>query len=171
MRRSVVLGLLVCLALLVVGGVSFAALKGDKDGIVKKQVLSFVDVTAEEAFFDAEPASTGEDDVSPGDTFFFHDELWNLARTKQRGTLDGSCKFLIGFIVHCEATVFLPKGTIELAGGLDFGEEEGPSTQFIAVVGGTRRYENVVGQAKLIEEEGSEDSRLVLELIPSFKRP
>ena len=130
MRRSVVLGLLACLALLVVGGVSFAALKGDGDGIVKKQKLSFVDVTAEEAFFDAEPVSTGEDDVSPGDTFFFHDELWNHARTKQLGTLDGKCTFLVGFNAHCVATVFLRKGTVELAGGLDFGEEEAIRRRF-----------------------------------------
>lgn len=171
MRRSVVVGLLVCLALSVIGGVSFAALKGDKDGIVKKQKLSFVEVTAGEAFFDAEPASTDEDDVSPGDTFFFHNELWNEARTKQKGALHGSCTFLVGFNVHCDATAFLRKGTIELSGGLDFGDEEGPGVDYVAVVGGTRRYENVVGQAKLIDDGVSEDTRLVIELTPSFKRP
>jgi hypothetical protein len=161
------------LALLVVGGGAFAALRGDDHGITKKHYLTFVDVTVGEDFLDVGEQAEGEFDVSPGDSFFFHDELWNRAETKKRGTLDGHCTFLIEFNAHCLATVKLPGGTIELAGGLDFSGEEGPGSFYIAITGGTERYENVVGEARLTEEYGGDPmkSLLRLELIPSFSRP
>ena len=171
-KRHLLAAAVALIALLVAGGISFAALRDGGHGINKKVFLSFVDVTVEEAFVDAPPAATGEEDISPGDAFFFRDELWNRTRTKQQGTLQGKCTFLFEFTAHCEATVFLAKGTIELEGGIQF-TEEGPGRFFVAVTGGTQRYENVVGEARVIEEVNGEEGvgRLVLELIPSFKAP
>ena len=172
-RRSIWIATAATLALLLAGGGAFAAVWVKRDGITKKQVLTFVDVTVAEDFIDVGKPAEGEFDVSPGDTFFFHDELWNRAETKKRGTLDGKCTFLVELNAHCVATVKLARGTIELAAGLNFGEEEGPGHFFVAVTGGTEGYKNVVGHAKITENfEGEENKSLLrLELIPSFARP
>lgn len=171
MKRWLVAALAAAVVASVIGGLAFAASRDGDHGIQKKEFLSFIDVTVDEAFVDVAPEATGEEDISPGDSFFFRDELWNRARTKQKGTLQGACTFLFEFTAHCEATVFLSKGTIELEGGVQFTEE--PSTFFVAITGGTERYENVVGEARVIEEVNGEEGvgRLVLELIPSFRRP
>jgi hypothetical protein len=182
-RRRWLVGVAVLVGGLLVGGVAVAALRGDGHGIKRQQNFSFVDVTVNEDFLDVgPPAGDGDQNFapSPGDTFFFHDELWNRAETKKRGTLDGKCTFLVnqvdpatGFFgtAHCTATIFLGAGTIELAGGINFSNEGEPF--FVAVVGGTERYENIVGEAKLTEQfEGQENKSLLeLELVPSFKPP
>ena len=169
-RRRFVAAMLALAVALVAGGVAIAAGRDDGHGIHKKMFLTFIDVTVEEAFVDAEPKAEGEDDISPGDAFFFRDELWNRAETKKVGEIQGMCTFLFHFTAHCEATAFLRRGTIELEGGIRF-EEEGPGVFFVAVTGGTQEYENVVGEAKLTEIEGTNKSRIRFELIPSFKRP
>ncbi len=175
-RRLVLLGALAIVAGLAVAGIAYAT-GGDDHGIEKKKVLTFVDVTVAEDFLDVGEPAQGEFDVSPGDAFFFHDELWNRAETKKKGTLDGKCEFLVSTApgaqnARCVATVKLRDGTIELAQGLTF-EEEGPGVFFVAIIGGTKRYENVVGQGKITEGfEGQENKSLLrLELIPSFRRP
>lgn len=173
-RRSILVGTAAAVALFVAGGAAFAGLRDHRDGITKKEVLTFVDVTVSEDFLDVGRPAEGEFDVSPGDAFFFHDELWNRAETKKRGTLDGQCTFLLEGNLHCVATVKLRDGTIELAVGLSFAEEEeGPGHFFVAVTGGTERYKNVVGQGKITENYGGEESKslLRLELIPSFRHP
>jgi hypothetical protein len=174
-RRRWLIGVAVLVGGLLAGGVAMAALRGDGHGIKRQQNFTFVDVTVNEDFLDVPPTGneTEQDfNPSPGDTFFFHDELWNRAETERRGTLDGKCTFLVNTAVaHCTATIFRPRGTIELVGGINFSNEGQPF--FVAVVGGTERYENVVGEAKLTEQfEGQENKALLeLELVPSFKAP
>lgn len=173
-RKRLTLALIAgALAVMVAGGGAYAALRADDHGITKQHFLTFVDVTVAEDFLDVGEKAQSEFDASPGDTFFFHDELWNRAETKKRGTLDGKCTFLIEFNVHCVATVKLRDGTIELAQGLNFGEEEGPGHFFVAITGGTERYENVVGEGKITENYQGEEGKslLRLELIPSFRHP
>jgi len=176
-RRLAFLVTLALVGVLAIGGIAYATERGDDDGLEKKKVLTFVDVTVAEDFLDVGRQAQGEFDVSPGDAFFFHDELWNRSETKKKGTLDGKCEFFVSTTpealnAHCVATVKLREGTIELAQGLTF-EEEGPGSFFVAVVGGTKRYKNVVGQAKITEqfEDQENKSLLRLELIPSFRRP
>jgi hypothetical protein len=176
-KRLVLVAALALVAVLAIAGIAYATRRDDNHGIHKKRVLTFVDVTIAEDSLDVGKQAQGEFDVSPGDAFFFHDELWNRAETKKKGTLDGKCEFFVSTApeaqnAHCVATVKLREGTIELAQGLTF-EEEGPGTFFVAIVGGTKRYENVVGEAKITEEfEGQENKSLLrLELIPSFRRP
>jgi hypothetical protein len=176
-KRLVLAAALALVAVLAIGGIGYAAARGNDHGIETKKIVTFVDVTVAEDFLDVGEPAQGEFDVSPGDAFFFHDELWNRAETKKKGTLDGKCEFFVSPTpgaqnAHCVATVKLPEGTIELTGGLTF-EEEGPGSFFVAITGGTERYENVVGEAKITEQfEGQENKSLLrLELIPSFRRP
>ena len=173
-RRSIWIATAATLALLLAGGGAFAAVWAKRDGITKKQVLTFVDVTVAEDFIDVGKPAEGEFDVSPGDTFFFHDELWNRRETTQVGRVDWKSTFLIGTNAHCVATGTSAAGTIQLAQGISFPEEEeeAPGTFVIAITGGTEHYKNVVGQAELTELEGEENKSLLrLELIPSFRRP
>ena len=174
LRKRWLVGVAVLVGGLLAGGVAVAALRGDGHGIKRQQNFAFVDVTADEDFLDVGPPAGNDQNFTPssGDTFFFHDELWNRAETVKRGTLDGKCTFLVNTAVaHCTATIFRPRGTIELVGGINFSNEGEPF--FVAVVGGTERYENVVGEAKLTEQlEGQENKALLeLELVPSFKAP
>ena len=176
-RRLVLLAALALVTGLALAGIAYATGRGDDDGIEKKKVLTFVDVTVAEDFLDVGRQAQGEFDVSPGDAFFFHDELWNRGETEKKGTLDGKCEFLVSPTpeaqnARCVATVKLREGTIELVQGLTF-EEEGPGVFSVAIVGGTERYKNVVGEGTITEEfEDQENKSLLrLELIPSFRRP
>lgn len=178
MRKRVLIGAAVLVAMLVAGGVSFATLREADHGLFQKKVFTAVDITVNEDFVDVAPAATGEFDVSTGDTFFFHDELWNRARTTKLGTIDGNCEFQIivpateaAPAAHCVATAFLRGGTVELAGGVIFTEEDRPF--FVAVTGGTERYENVVGEVKItsVPNAGEQEVSLArFELVPSFSR-
>jgi hypothetical protein len=164
MMRWLLLGSL-ALAGLLAGGVALAH-DGGRDGLTKPMVLRFLDVSVNEEFLDVEPKGT--EVPSPGDTAFFDNVLRNLADTETKGTFDGKCTFLIGGMADCRGHVVLPGGKIELGGGIDF--STGPTSFEAAVLGGTGRYDNVVGEATITQiAEGR--SRLVLELIPSFRRP
>jgi hypothetical protein len=181
MRKRLLIGGIVLIAMLVAGGVAFATLRDDGHGIHQKIVFTAVDKTVGEDFLDVAPKATSEGDLSRGDKFYFHDELWNRAQTRQLGTLDGSCEFLVdqdegeGFfgMGHCDATAFLKGGTVELSGGVDLSAEDAPF--FVAVTGGTERYENVVGEVRISPLQvapGEPDASLArFELIPSFGQP
>jgi hypothetical protein len=166
MKRWLLLGVLGLAVVLAVGGASLAAGGGSKHGITQQVKLRLLEVTLDEAFVDVAPKGT--ELPSPGDTFFFHNELRNAAGTKKKGTFDGRCIFLIGGMAECRGHVALADGTIELGAGIDF--SAGPTRFEAAVLGGTRRYENVVGEAK-ITQVGEGRSQFVIELIPSFRRP
>jgi hypothetical protein len=68
---------------------------------------------------------------------------------------------------RCTATLILRGGTIELAGRV-WMKETLPGFR-LSVIGGTRTYENVVGEARVAF--GEEDESLYVELIPSFRHP
>jgi hypothetical protein len=165
-RKRWLAGLTLALAIgLIAGGVSIAGGPKDEDGIDEKKVLTFVDITVDEAFVDEEPKAAGEENISPGDAFFFRDELWNRSETKKKGELQGMCAFLFNDKGHCEATVYLRGGTVQLEGGVSFSEDS-PGSFFVAVTGGTEKYKNVVGQATIIEGDGPK-GKLKLELLPA----
>jgi hypothetical protein len=171
MKKRWILAAAVIAVALVGTGVSVAALQGEDHGIHKKKFLNFiaVDVPADEAFIDVEPKATGEGDVSAGDTIFFHQVLWNTARTEQRGDGYVACTAHTAAVFHCRGTAFVRGGTIEFAGAIDFARTPEGESFFLAVTGGTERYENVVGEAKVTEQ--GESDRVRIELIPSYRRP
>jgi hypothetical protein len=171
MKRRWIFAAAIVAAALVGGGVGFAATQGGDHGIHQKRILNFiaVDVPADEAFIDVEPKATGPDDVSAGDTIFFHQALWNTARTERRGDGYVACTAHTAAVFHCRGTAFVQGGTLEFAGAVNFAETPEGTPFFVAVTGGTERYENVVGEAKVTE--GEESDRLRIELIPSYKRP
>ena len=148
------------------GGLAIAG--SGSHGIHKKIVKTYADVTVKEDFLDAPPKGQSPGDVSAGDSFFFKDVLWNRAQTVRLGKLTGGCTFMVGLTAHCLATATFPDGSVELAGAISLAGEEGPGTFYIAVTGGTERYENVVGEAKIVETSQENLSYLTLELIPSF---
>ena len=162
MRRWVAVVALLIAVGLVAGVAAIAAGGRESTRIPRETVLTFLDITVDEHFLDVRPRAT-----SPGDTFFFRDQLWNLTRTQKRGTLDGACTVLIGARAnsraHCRATVFLAGGTVELA---QTSRADQGNRFFAAVVGGTKRYKNVTGEARFTPLRGNR-SRLVLELIPA----
>ncbi len=156
----------VVLAIALVLSVAAIARSGDGETttIPRRTVLTFLDITVREDFLDVEPKAQTEEDVGRGDSFYFQDRLWNLARTERRGTLDGRCEILIGPAAHCDATMVLRGGTVELSQTIRF--VQGGRSFRVAVVGGTGRYRNVTGQATITEQRGNR-SRLTLELIPA----
>jgi hypothetical protein len=155
---------------LIGGGVALATMNG---GIVTKQFLRFRILG-----YDSYDLDVGETGRSPGDTFFVKHDLWNYNRTAKVGEYDTACVIekdvnVVGEVTsgkslnRCTATVFLRGGTIELAGRIWF-KETLPSFR-LSVIGGTRTYENVVGEARIVF--GDEDETLYVELIPSFTHP
>jgi hypothetical protein len=153
------------LAVMVAGaGASFAALRGaDDDGILQPKALTFAVQNAEFADVDAPPRGR-----SAGDTFFADSELWNVAQTKQRGTFHTVCVLAQPrtSLNHCSGTAFLHDGKVVVEGA-NFFTETAENLSF-AVVGGTGRFANVVGQARL---RFGEPDVLTVRLAPSFRRP
>jgi hypothetical protein len=147
------------------------AVASSSDGIVEHQVRSFALVRFQEHDLDVRP--TGD---SPGDTFFFQNQLRNLDLTKQLGRFNSSCVLenVDTRMNRCTGTVFLEDGTVELATRVKFTDTL--KSVRIAVIGGTRAYDNVVGQALLTFgcdacPAGAEADTLKLDLIPSFQQP
>lgn len=166
MRRWVLVGALVLAVGLAVGGVALAT--DDGDGITEKITLRFLEVEDTFEFIDVGEPNTGEE-FGPGDYFVAEDILRNRADTRTLGSVGAKCTNLVTpGLLHCEATAVLRRGTIEFAGLLDFTQQ---GRSFVAVTGGTGRFENVVGQAELGEEVRPGAFLLTVELIPSFRRP
>ncbi len=165
MRRWAVATALVLAIALVLSVAAIARSGGEETTTIpRRTVLTFLDIQVREDFLDVEPKARNEEDAGRGDSFYFHDQLWNLARTQRRGTVDGRCEIVTGPAAHCDATAFLAGGTVELSQTIRF-VEQGRSFR-VAVVGGTGRYRNVTGQATFTEL-GRDRSRMTLELIPA----
>ena len=153
--------LIVVAALAVIGGVVGGIAIAHREGNTLQQEITLLVTgkTIQDRFVDVVPKGDGP---SLGDSFHFRDALWNRALTERRGTIIGSCYVELGAF-DCKATMFFPEGKIMLAGAFRF-QEEGLFR--VAVVGGTRSYKNVVGDARVQE---TEDAALyTVHLIPSF---
>ena len=136
------------------------------------QVIRLLDVTGTEA---TDPPNLFSRNAPPavGGRLFFTDTLYAWAGTKRGdrvGRLEGLCTFtgIAGNAVtaSCTATAFLSAGQILIAGSPLF--VNGPSNFVVAVVGGTGRYSNARGWAR-VRDIGSEDSgnsSLVFHLVP-----
>jgi hypothetical protein len=158
MKKRVLIVVVVLLAAgAIAGGIAIAQREGNT--LQQETRLLVTGKTIQDRFLDVAPKG---EEPSLGDSFHFRDGLWNRALTERRGTIIGACYFELGSI-ECNATMYLPAGKIMLAGGFRF-QEEGNFR--VAVVGGTRLYKNVVGNAHIVE---TEDSALyTVHLIPSF---
>lgn len=67
---------------------------------------------------DAPPAATSEEDLSPGDTVVFTENL--SSHGDKVGSDHGLCTFVAGSVAHCQATLQLSDGKIVAAGAFDF---------------------------------------------------
>jgi hypothetical protein len=130
------------LAVLVIGSVSGAS--GWHGGAHPRDFIS-IDTTVKETDIDVDNSNS----FTIGDQFIEHDVLKNEAQTKTIGALDAICTFTDvsedAPVVHCTATVTLRGGTLEIAGLLDFADEQG----HVAITGGTGTYDEADGQLTL----------------------
>jgi allene oxide cyclase-like protein len=141
LRNSLAIAAAATLAALIVGGVSAAS------GSHRSPNRDFtaLDTTVKETDIDVDNSNS----VTIGDQFIEHDVLKNRAGTKTIGSLDAICTFTDvseeNTTVHCVATVKLRRGTLELAGLINFTEE----TAHVPITGGTGRYDEAHGQVSL----------------------
>jgi hypothetical protein len=135
---------------------------GSRDGITRDKVLRFLDVRGSVEYLDLGEPAQGDFDPTPGDTFFFNNTLRNAADTEDVGRFVSKCVALFGSDFKCSGTLLLQQGTIELAATPDFAAAPPIKS---AVIGGTRRFRNVAGQATITPTEIEGTSRLVVELI------
>lgn len=167
MRRAALVAGVLAMGLIGAG----IAVASRSDGIVEHQVRSFALVGINEDDLDVRPSGR-----SPGDTSFFQNELRKFDLTKKLGRFDSACVLENAdtSLSRCTGTAFLGGGTVELTARVKFTDAL-ESIRF-AVVGGTRSYDNVVGQATLTFgceacPAGTEADTLKLDLIPSFQHP
>ena len=140
MTRATLVAVVLVLGLIGAG----IAVASSTDGIAEEEVLSFALVGFREDTLDLPPHG----DTS-GDTFFFQQQVRTLDLAERRGAFYASCVLENAdtTLNRCTGTVFLGEGKVELAGRFKFTETL-DAIQY-AVIGGTGRYNNVVGQATL----------------------
>jgi hypothetical protein len=93
---------------------------------------------------DAPPAATSEEDLSPGDTVVFTDDL--RSHGHKVGTDTGVCTLVAGSVAQCHATLLLPDGHIVVGGSFDFAEAK-PNK--LAITGGTRAFREAGGTLRI----------------------
>ena len=122
--------------LVVVSGWSLSSSAGTGPGTVRitNREISRVRVDA------------GRPGRGPGDTQIIRYNLFNK-RIKSRpiGHADLVCTFVTPGTRHCTATFFLPKGRLVAGGSIRF-----PKLYELAVLGGTRLYDNARGTLTVI---------------------
>ncbi len=124
----------------------------DDNGGRSGKTLQFFEVTGKTHVVDNTPTGSGT-----GDVFLFDNSLLASKGGSQTGRMVGQCRQL--FVeARCEATMLLPRGTIEIAGGVDLTQ---PSIT-AAVLGGTGHYHEVTGQATFVL--GSDGNQLTVRL-------
>jgi dirigent-like protein len=155
-RRLLPLGAASILAVLVIGCVSAAS---GTDGGAQPHEFIAIDTTVKETDIDVDHSKSS----SIGDQFIEHDVLKNETQTKTIGALDAICTFTDvsedASVVHCVATVTLHGGTLEVAGLLNFADEQG----HVAITGGTGSYDEARGQLTL-QAINNTDVRITLEV-------
>jgi hypothetical protein len=166
-RRAPVVGVLAIALVVTAASVALADLRGSgHEGIVTKQTLKMP--VKNEVFSES---NVGPSALSVGDTFFVQADLYNSAGTRKVGRWASVCVLadVATALNHCEATAFLRGGKVEVSGSVFF--TEAAQALSYAVVGGTGKYDNVVGQATLRFRPEAIGDLLTLQLIPSFRRP
>ena len=101
-----------------------------------------------------------------GDVVLTGSELYSWAGSKRGahvGSLRVICTSQTTAAAHCQATLMLPAGTLQLAGYLDFAKS-GPQT--IAVVGGTGTYAGARGTLSAMGIGRSSKSSDTIVLLP-----
>jgi hypothetical protein len=165
--RAPVVGVLAIALVVIAASVAFAGLRGSgQEGIVTEQTLK---MPVKNAVFSE--SNVGPSGVSVGDTFFAQADLYNSAGTRKVGRWDTVCVLadVATALNHCEGTAFLRGGKVEISGSVFF--TDAAKALSFAVVGGTGRYDNIVGQATLRFRPEAIGDLLTLQLIPSFRRP
>jgi len=141
-RRFFSVGAASLLAVLVIGSVSGAS---GMDGGAQPREFIAIDTTVKETDIDVDNSKS----FTIGDQFIEHDVLKNKAQTRTIGALDAICTFTDvsedAPVVHCVATVTLRGGTLDVAGLLNFADEQG----HVAITGGTGAYDEAEGQLTL----------------------
>lgn len=106
-----------------------------------QETLRFLEVPDQADFVDLGAAGD-----SAGDQFLFDNDLRDPRTGTSLGRFAGHCTQL--FVnSRCEATLQLARGTIEIAGTLDFA---GGQPLNAAVLGGTGRYRDAAGQTTTV---------------------
>lgn len=167
-RIALLAGAFTAVISLITAGTAVASRSSGTD---EHQVRTFAVVEGHAAQLDVGPSGS-----SPGDTSFFQNELSDVGVTKHLGRYDASCVLEDpGTSLNlCTATAFLGDGKVELAARVRFTDTL--ESFRLAVIGGTGRYDNVVGQATFAFgcaacPPGTEADTLTLDLIPSFEEP
>jgi hypothetical protein len=120
-----------------------------------EQTLTFVERNNQGTFHfvDVRPKSTrrGEPSVSPGDSFYGSNPLYDAANTRRVGKLFFKCsavtgsKRFSGSTFLCDATARLSNGTLVISAMFKGGAPAGP------VIGGTGAYEGASGGFSSVE--------------------
>jgi hypothetical protein len=166
-RRASLVGGLSIAFLAIAAGAAFAGLlEGGQEGITTEQTLK---MAVKNAVFSE--SNVGPSGASVGDTFFAQADLYSSAGTRKVGRWDTVCVLadVATVLNNCEGTAFLRGGTVEVSGSVFF--TDATKALSFAVVGGTGRYDNVVGQATLRFRAEAIGDLLTLQLIPSFRHP
>jgi hypothetical protein len=94
---------------------------------------------------DNPPADTTQNPET-GDTVLFRADL--VAGNKKIGTDQGFCPVIEAPLAECTVTLFLPAGRVVGADSFDFSTQR---PQPFALIGGTRAYAGVHGQARITQ--------------------
>lgn len=141
LRRLLPIGAASILAVVLIG----ASGASGADGGAHPREFIAIDTTVKETDIDVDNSKS----FTIGDQFIEHDVLKNQAQTRTIGALDAICTFTDvsddAPVVHCVGTVTLDGGTLEIAGLLNFADEQG----HVAITGGTGVYDEVDGQLTL----------------------
>ena len=123
-----------------IGGAAIAyAATSDSSGIVNTQTLRLVQSADNNTYLDA-----GVRGYSRGDRNVFWGPLVWASDRSAAGELDGSCTVIRPTVPReeCDVELLLPRGVITLSGPF-----RAPGIAELAVIGGTRGYANVRGDA------------------------
>ena len=119
--------------------------------------LRFLDIRGPVSTLDLGPSGG-----SVGDTLFFDNELWNRSATTRLGRFISRCTTVTATKHHCQGSLLLPEGSLEVATTTDFS-----APIVAAVIGGTEAYEGAAGEARISPTETEGTSKLVVHLVES----
>lgn len=119
--------------------------------------LRFLDIRGPVSTLDLGPSGG-----SVGDTLFFDNQLWNRSATARLGRFISRCTTVTATEHHCQGSLLLPEGSLEVATTTDFS-----APIVAAVIGGTEAYEGATGEARISPTEAEGTSKLVVHLVES----